>query len=603
MCGVAGVYAYSGSAAPVDRDELRAVRDHMAARGPDGSGEWFSTDGRVGLAHRRLSIIDLSERAAQPMASADGALVISFNGEIYNYRELKAQLQARGRVFRTESDTEVLLHLYDEHGAAMLEMLRGMFAFALWDARKRAMLLARDPFGIKPLYYADDGRTLRVASQVKALLRCPVDTSPEPAGHAGFFLWGSVPAPWTLYRGIRSLPAGHLMWVGEHGSRGPEPYCLVPDILARAAAEPAQGTQEEALEHIAAALQDSVKAHLVSDVPVGVFLSSGLDSAMLASLTSAAGARLRTLTLGFAEYAGTADDEVPLAERVARQFGAQHSTVIVRRADFESERDRLLAAMDQPSIDGVNTWFVARAAASQGIKVALSGLGGDELFGSYPSFREVPMLARLARLPARVPGLGIAVRRLSEPLVRRMTSPKYAGLLEYGGTLGGAYLLRRGLHMPWELPRLMDPDMAREGWRDLQTIARLEQTFSGIRGAGLPMLAVGALEMSWYMRHQLLADADWAGMAHSMEIRVPFADVRLLEVVAPWLAAHPSLTKAGLAAFTTPRLPLQLLQKKKTGFSIPTRTWLLASGGHKGARGGLRDWARLVHISARSRVP
>ncbi|HTH81168.1 MAG TPA: asparagine synthetase B, partial [Ramlibacter sp.] len=211
MCGVAGFFAYGGNAAAVDRDELRAVRDHMSARGPDGVGEWFSADGRVALGHRRLAIIELSERGAQPMASADGQIVISFNGEIYNHRELRQQLERTGRVFHSDSDTEVLLHLYAQHGTAMLSMLRGMFAFVLWDSRQRAMLLARDPLGIKPLYYANDGRTLRAASQVKALLLAKVDMRPEPAGHAGFFLWGSVPAPWTLYRGIHALPAGHFI--------------------------------------------------------------------------------------------------------------------------------------------------------------------------------------------------------------------------------------------------------------------------------------------------------------------------------------------------------------------------------------------------------
>src|SRR6185369_13190272 len=211
------------------------------------------------------------------------------------------------------------------------------------------------------------------------------------------------------------------------------------------------------------------------------------------------------------------------------------------------EREKLLAAMDQPSIDGVNTWFVARAAAAQGLKVAMSGLGGDELFGSYPSFRDVPRLNRLFAPCAHMPQLGLYTRRLTEPLLRRVTSPKYAGLLEYGGSLGGAYLLRRGLHMPWELPRLMDPDMARAGWRDLQTMARLEETSAGIGGSAGDRMSVSALEMCWYMRNQLLADADWAGMAHSLEIRVPFADVRLLEAAGPWLAAHPSLTKSQLA--------------------------------------------------------
>jgi asparagine synthase (glutamine-hydrolysing) len=592
MCGVVGVFAYSGLAPPVDRDELRAVRDHMAARGPDGSGEWFSADGRVGLGHRRLSIIDLSDRAAQPMVSADGRLVISFNGEIYNYRELKAELQALGRVFRTQSDTEVLLQLYEEHGTAMLEKLRGMFAFALWDGRKRALLLARDPFGIKPLYYADDGKTLRVASQVKALLRAPVDTSPEPAGHAGFFLWGSVPCPWTLYRGIRNLPPGHFMWIGEQGSEQPQPYCVVSDILAQAAAEPAHGSEEEALERIAAALRGSVKVHLVSDVPVGVFLSAGLDSGMIGALAAAAGTQPRTLTLAFAEYAGTPNDEAPLAEAMARQLRAQHTTMTVKRSDFEAEREKLLAAMDQPSIDGVNTWFVARAAASQGIKVALSGLGGDELFGSYPSFRDVPLLTRLARPFARVPGLGLFVRKLSDPVLRRISSPKYAGLIEYGGSMGGAYLLRRGLYMPWELPRLMDPDMARAGWQELQTLARLDGNCFRSNDKSHNRLAVSALEYSWYMRHQLLNDADWAGMAHSLEIRLPLVDVPFLKAAAPWIAAYPEITKRKVAAAATPELPLALLDKSKTGFSVPMREWL---GARATSKRGLRGWANYVH--------
>ncbi|MBG9389075.1 asparagine synthase (glutamine-hydrolyzing) [Caenimonas aquaedulcis] len=592
MCGVAAAFAYSGSADPVDRAELRAVRDHMAARGPDGTGEWFSADGRVGLGHRRLSIIDLTEGGAQPMRSADGSLTISFNGEIYNYRELRAELLAAGRTFRSDSDTEVLLELYALHGTRMLEKLRGMFAFALWDGRRRAMLLARDAFGIKPLYYADDGRTLRAASQVKALLQADVDRRPEPAGHAGYFLWGSVPAPWTLYRGIRCLQPGHFMWAGENGVQPPQPYCLVADILRDASAHPATGTEEDARDAIAAALRDSVRAHLVSDVPVGIFLSAGLDSSMLASLATAAGASPRTLTLAFAEYAGSAHDEAPMARDIAGQLGARHTEVSVERQDFQAERERLLAAMDQPSIDGVNTWFVARAAASQGMKVALSGLGGDELLGSYPSFRQTPLLARLAAPFARVPAFGRFVRTLSDPLVRRLTSPKYAGLLEYGGTLGGAYLLRRGLFMPWELPQVMDPDMARDGWRDLQQLARLDGDAAQFHGAGRSRLAVSALEMSWYMRHQLLCDADWAGMAHSLEIRVPFVDVELLRAAAPWIAAHPQVSKRQVAQSAAPGLSRDVLQRPKTGFLVPVREWLGAPG-H--AARGLRGWARYTY--------
>lgn len=595
MCGVAGIFAYHHAASPVDRAELATIRDHMVARGPDGSGEWFSPDGRVALGHRRLSIIDLSERAAQPMTSADGQLVITFNGEIYNHRELRKELEAKGRVFRSNSDTEVLLQLYEEFGDAMLTQLRGMFAFALWDARKQAMLLARDAFGIKPLYYAKDQGTFRFASQVKALLAGgQIDTSPQPAGHVGFFLWGSVPAPWTLYRGILALPAGHSLWVGARGAGEPQPFCLVSDILAQAATEPARGSVNDALDAIQAAVGDSIRAHHVSDVPVGLFLSSGIDSALIAALSKAQGNRRHSsVTLAFSEYAGTQDDETPLAERLAAQLGTRHATVVVRRADFEEHRDQLLADMDQPSIDGINTWFVARAARSQGIKVALSGLGGDELFASYPSFSELPRIRDFTRPFARWPGAARTFRRLSAPLLSRVTSPKYASLLEFGPTLAGAYLLRRGMLMPWELPSVLDEGLVRQGLADLHCDRRLDATLAGIPN---DRLAVSALEMSWYTRHQLLVDTDWASMAHSLEVRVPFLDVPLLRTVAPWLAAHPGLTRTSVASKLAPQLPPAVLSKPKTGFQVPVRDWLSGSGRRVAGR-GLRGWASVVHRS------
>jgi asparagine synthase (glutamine-hydrolysing) len=590
MCGITGSFAWAASAAPVDRDELRRMRDHMAARGPDGAGEWFSASGRTGLAHRRLAIIDLSERGAQPMSSADGRFQITFNGEIYNYRELRERLLADGAELHTESDTEVLLHLYARLGADAVHELRGMYAFAIWDELKDELFLARGPFGIKPLYYADTSGTFRFASQVRTLLLAPVDSSPEPAGHAGFYLWGSVPEPWTLYRGIRALPPGHTMVVGRNGIRPSRPFCNIASILREAAATPAFGSRETALEAISAAIKDSVLAHQVADVPVGVFLSAGLDSCIIASAAAFHGANSYTLTLGFREFAGTLEDEVPLAEQVARSLDAWHSTLMTSREDFEGEREKLFAAMDQPSIDGVNTWFVARAAAQMQLKVALSGLGGDELFASYPSFRQLPRLVHYSRLWA--PWVGKAFRRAVSPLASRLTSPKYAGLLEYGHDLGGAYLLRRCLFAPWELPSVMDPDMARQGLEDLQTLAALDRSWRGIID---DRLAVSALEMQWYMRNQLLRDADWAGMAQSVEIRVPFLDVELLRKAAPWFAAWPDIRKPEIAAIAWPSLPPQLLSRPKTGFSVPVREWIRPEKPGAYQERGLRGWARYVH--------
>lgn len=586
MCGITGVFAHAGSR--IDVNELLAMRDAMSTRGPDGSGIWLTEAGELGLAHRRLAILDISEAGAQPMVR--GHQVLVFNGEIYNHRALRAELEARGHAFRSHSDTEVLLALYAEYGPAMLSRLRGMYAFALWDNEARRIFLARDPFGIKPLYWADDGRIFRFASQVRALLKAPVDTRPEPAGHAGFFLWGSVPEPWTLYRGIHALPAGHWLYVDAKGPGSPVPFASVAGMLSDAARRPAALGRQQALAVLTGALRDSVSIHLEADVPVGVFLSAGLDSTLLAAEVAATGAQPISITLGFDEYAGTPDDEVPLAEAVASGLHANHVTMRACREDFEFERERLFDAMDQPSIDGVNVWFVAKAAASRGLKVALSGLGGDELFASYPSFHDVPRMARLFHYPARVPGLGRGFRFLAAPLAARCTSPKYAGLIEYGGSLGGAYLLRRGLYMPWELPSVLDPDLAREGWQALESRACLDTTAGDIAS---PRLAVSALEMSWYMRNQLLRDADWAGMGHSLEIRVPLVDWQMLEAVSPVLAAHPDISKREIVAAAAPGLPPALFARPKTGFSVPVHEWI-QNGSVSGER-GLRGWARQVH--------
>ncbi len=525
MCGIAGTYSFSAAAPAVDREELLAMRDRMRSRGPDGEGEWISSNRRVGLAHRRLAIIDLSDAGMQPMFTEDGRIGITFNGEIYNYAVLRAGLIARGCQFRSASDTEVLLHLYQQRGPDMLQDLRGMYAFAIWDSVKRGLFLARDPFGIKPLYYANGGGVFRFASQVKALLQSRhVDTSPDPAGHVGFFLWGYVPAPFTFYSGIQNLPAGHSLWVDAHGCHEPSPFCVIADILADGQECPAAPLSRGDLR---VALDDSITHHLIADVPVGVFLSSGLDSTTIASFATAHATQIKSVTLGFDEYRGTANDEVPLAEMAARAYGTDHETIWVSRRDFAQETENLFDAMDQPSIDGVNSYFVSMAARRAGLKIALSGVGGDELFGGYSSFREIPRIVeKLAHLPS-IASLGRTIRIVTAPVLKKFTSPKYAGLFEYGSSYGGAYLLRRGFFMPWELPGILDPDLVRAGWERLHTLHSLEETTRHLHTA---RARVTALELSWYMRHQLLRDSDWASMAHSLELRVPLVDTELLRV-------------------------------------------------------------------------
>ena len=270
MCGLAALFEYQ-TQNPPDQPALLRMRERMLSRGPDGAGLWCDDQAGIGLAHRRLAIIDLSDQGAQPMQDATGRYVISFNGEIYNYRPLRAELESRGRVFHTHSDTEVLINTIAEYGAAAgLKRLRGMLAFALWDREGRSLLLARDPYGIKPLYYADDGSRLLAASQVKALLASKlVDTDPEPAGHVGFYLWGSVPEPFTLFRAIRALPAGHFLWIrAGRGASEPEPFTSVADVLR--SAQDSDAPQQPV--DVGEAVRDSVRHHLEADVPVGVFL-------------------------------------------------------------------------------------------------------------------------------------------------------------------------------------------------------------------------------------------------------------------------------------------------------------------------------------------
>jgi asparagine synthase (glutamine-hydrolysing) len=604
MCGLNGIYAYHGAANPPRRDELIATRDHMQARGPDGLGEWWSGDRRVALGHRRLSIIDLSDRASQPMLSVDGRLAIVFNGEIYNYPDLRRELEATGVQFRTTSDTEALLHLYAACGAAMVHRLRGMFAFAIWDQGRGGLFLARDPYGIKPLYTCDDGWTFRFASQVKALLAGgQVSRDPEPAGLVGYHLFGSVPEPFTLYRDIRALPAGCSQWVDVAGPREPKAYASVAAILADGASASTPITQLD--DRVRAAVRDSVRAHQLADVEVGVFLSAGVDSGALLGLMRDTGAgAVSAITLAFDEFTGTAEDEAPLAACLADRYGARHTIRRVGRAEFAQDLPAILQAMDQPSIDGVNTWFVAKAAREAGLKVAIAGLGGDELLAGYPSFVDLPRWRRRFGPLAAIPGLGRLARLILGAVAPGLVSarPKAAGVLEYSGSWPGAYLLRRGLYLPSELTSLMDPDMACEGLRRLRPLRGLAASMSPDPRSDVGRVC--ALESANYMRNQLLRDADWAGMAHSLEIRTPLVDVQLLKALAPSIPAlGAGVGKAALAAAPSNPLPAEIVQRHKTGFGVPTGDWMAAAAdpgqrstskprGTKGAAS--RGWSRAV---------
>jgi asparagine synthase (glutamine-hydrolysing) len=546
----------------------------MSSRGPDGSGEWFSNDGCFGLGHRRLSIIDLSDQGAQPMQSADGKLIVVFNGEIYNYRSLRSELETKGYVFRTQSDTEVLIHLYAATGREMVHHLRGMFAFGIVDLENRAVLLARDPYGIKPLYYADDGQTLRFASQVRALLAGgQISRDPDAAGWVGFHLFGSVPDPLTTYRHIRALPAGTTILATAEGVGESSPYFRISEVYRNAEARSFSGADIQ--DCVKAALSDSVRHHMVADVPVGIFLSAGIDSGALLGLMRDNGQQnIEAVTLAYEEFRDQHRDEAPLAARCAHHYRSNHHVRVVTEEEFRTDLPKIFDAMDQPTIDGINTWFVSKAAGEMGLKAAISGLGGDELLGGYPSFGLVPRLVQLLAVPARIPLFDEIFRQfVVRSGLASILNPKVSGLLRYGRGYASAYFLQRGLFMPWELESLMDKAVVAEGLRRIHPV---EYVSAALEPAPHTAFAkVASLESSIYMRNQLLRDTDWASMAHSLEVRVPLVDASLLRTIAPaTVTMRNGDGKKYLAASPRKPLPIEIADRAKTGFQTPIELWL-----------------------------
>jgi asparagine synthase (glutamine-hydrolysing) len=594
MCGINAIYAYSSSSPPVDPRELLVCREAMRHRGPDGADSWISDDGRAGLGHRRLAIIDLSPGGAQPMQRHTN--VITFNGEIYNYEELRADLQRSGVEFTSHSDTEVLLRMYEREGEAMLPKLRGMFAFALWDSDRKRMFLARDPYGIKPLYYADDGRTCRIASQVKALIVSGHVTKQfDPAGAVAFFLRGTVQEPFTMYRSIRALPAGSYCFIDARGTSEPVQYFSIAATLRDAVERNERFTEEQRREIVHDAVLESVRYHMVADVPVGAFLSAGIDSSAVVAFARESGASdLQTMTLRFEEYRGRDNDEAPLAQIVAAQYGVRHTIQELSRQEFLTCVPRVFDAMDQPSVDGLNSYFISKAAHEMGLKVAMSGAGGDELFGGYTSFRDIPRWMPITSILARVPGLGTAVHSINSALAKRSRhiSPKMGEIVRYGASYAGAYFVKRGRFLTSELDEILGPEVAREGLQRLNMLGLIERAVTP--DPGNPFARVAALESSFYLRNQILRDMDWASMAHSLEVRVPLVDAHLLKRVAPALVTRRERGKKILAEAPRPQLPAVVRNRRKTGFTLPLKEWLKQESGGK-VEFGKRTWARKVY--------
>lgn len=571
MCGIAGIIASDEATVRQAVPRFLQAQHH---RGPDDSGQEYLRLGSmfVGLAHTRLSIIDLSAAGHQPMVHPETKDRLIFNGEIYNFAVLRDELERRGSRFISHSDSEVLLHALVEWGPACLAKLEGMFAFAFYDVRQQRLLLARDPIGIKPLYLADlPNGGLAFASEVRAIIATGlVPRQVDPRGVAGLLAYGAVQGPHTIFQGIRDLPPGCFHLVTAHGdatTRAFEPFWRPKPVLNHASVQ-------ESVADIRTTVDAAVRDHLVSDVPVGLFLSSGLDSTIVAGVAARHTSRLRSFTVGFSENPDLSERD--MAAETAGLLGLSHTQIDVSSADAEAATRAWLSSLDLPSLDGFNVYLISKVVREQGIKVALSGQGGDELFGGYPSFADVPRLFKLFRGARLIPR--VARRVLARVATVRRTdavSEKAVDLADSDGSLLSLYLRRRrvmsssalrklglvpgalGLTDDYLAPEALPPDL----------IDEVD-----------PVASISRLETRLYLGNMLLRDGDVNGMSHSLEIRVPLLDQRLLDLAMtipgkirlPQGRADKHLLRLAFPELLRPRL----LAQKKRGFVMPIGKWM-----------------------------
>jgi asparagine synthase (glutamine-hydrolysing) len=581
MCGIAGIIAKPNQAVPNMQDQLTCMAAAMQHRGPDDQGIYLSPGNQVGLANRRLAIRDLSPAGHMPMGNATESVWITYNGEIYNAADLRTQLETLGYVFRSHSDTEVILHGYEAWGTALIPKLRGMFAFAIYDQRDSqeiTLLLARDHMGIKPLYYAQTPTAFVFASELKAVVASRlVSREIDPAGLVGYLLLGSVPNPLTIYQGIQELPpATYLRFCLD----SPHRIDLVTYWLLPEAGE-VEIQPNVAIEQVRHLLEEAVRIRLVSDVPLGAFLSGGLDSsAVVALMRQATNGQIRTCSMVFEEAAFS---EASYARTMAGAVNAEHHERVITANDLHVEFDNILAAMDQPSVDGVNTYFVSQTACQAGLTVALSGLGGDELFGGYPNtFGQVPQLLNMLRLIGSIPGgrtlARTALGRL--PVKQRWRWMRLRDALNLLPSPSSAYLSRRGLFAPSEVQALVTPDIWHAAQQRFVAVDYVAQQAGNHRSATMDWIS--RAELRTYTHNQLLRDTDVMSMAHSLEVREPLLDVDLVECVLQLPAALKMQSPTGdqsikplLLMALGDRLPPAIrMRQDKQGFSFPFDLWL-----------------------------
>ncbi len=558
MCGIAGLINAKLSRDNLENALLR-LQKQLDHRGPDDRGMFLSRDGNSGLINTRLAILDVTAAGHQPMSTPDGRFHITYNGEIYNFQALRAELETDGEKFNSRSDTEVILKMYARHGPECVREFEGMFAIAIWDEVEQSCFLARGPLGIKQLYYYEDQGRLLFASEVRPLLQTglvPPRLSREAV--SGYLLFGAVPEPLTLVENVVALPAGHWLIWRDGKSR------LTKFWDVQFSDEPL--AREDAVEIARRSLFDSVERHFVSDVPVGIFLSGGTDSTAIVALASQiAKSDIRTFSISFDDPRFNEGD---IAARTASHFETQHADWRLDSTKAKGLLSDFLARSDQPSIDGFNTFCVSKLAHDHGLKVVLSGLGGDEVFGGYQSFQIVPRMVRASRA---LNPLGMVRRSAGKSLQLRFSSPRTNRLghflTDVPSTAAG-YWAMRGIFTPREVERLL-PRYGSEG-----SDGCASQLAFHVPPQPTIEDEVSYLEMTRYMRNQLLRDSDVMSMAWSLELRVPYVDTKLIEAIER-IPAHLRLSPGKrLLLDAVPEIPEWVRGRAKQGFAFPFKDWI-----------------------------
>jgi asparagine synthase (glutamine-hydrolysing) len=579
VCGIFGIVAHH---ARVPAEVLERATLSLAHRGPDDSGTVILRDSareadEIGLGNRRLAILDLSPQGHQPMNDTATGNWIVYNGEVYNFREVRTKLEQAGLYFRSNSDTEVILKAYAHWGERCLHEFRGMFAFALWDAQRHRMFVARDPMGIKPMYFYQSDRYFMFSSEVRTLLGTGlVPRVIDCAGLLNYLTFGSLYDPNTLVEGVSALPPGcYLIW--EEGQVKQKQYWdLVGPILGEDCAPACAGAEKrgELETQVAEMLDESVRMQLVSDVPVGVFLSGGIDSSSLVDILSRNGKRPSTFSIVFREVDYS---EAEYSRAVAQHFRTDHHEITVAQSDFLAAIHPAIHAMDLPTVDGINTYFVSERTRAAGVKVVLSGLGGDEMFAGYSSFRTVPRMERFASAWDRMP------KAVRNPLASMFASlapandqnRKLTALGCNGGGIVHPYFLSRML-FTLEQQNQLTPEMETNSAAFLRAQKPLTESLSPTLGLD-PVNRVSYLEARCYMLNTLLRDSDFMSMAHGLEVRLPLIDHRLarriLALPGSW-KLDSGTPKPLLVGALDGRLPEQIIHRRKRGFTLPFEHWL-----------------------------